>query len=60
MPSCPLKPSVDCAATFLLASSSRCIGCPLLDQCDQAQLICTYRRRYNGEGIGTLVEEASA
>ncbi len=43
MPFCPLKPGTACAATIELASSSRCIGCPLLDQCDQAMLYCNFR-----------------
>lgn len=57
MPICPLKPGVECAATYTLAYSSLCIGCPLLDQCDQANLICTYRHRYHVDTSLTIAEE---
>lgn len=61
MPSCPLKPTIDCAATFELASSSDCIGCPLLDQCDQVNLHIKRHDRGGPHGsIGILVQEASA
>jgi hypothetical protein len=62
MPFCPLKPTIDCAATFELATSSRCIGCPLLDQCDQAMLHITWHHDRGGPhgSIGILVQEASA
>lgn len=59
MPSCPLKPGIDCAATLTLASSSRCIACPLLDQCDQALLYCNFHcTRRNDAPL--LIVEASA
>lgn len=61
MPSCPLKPGIDCAATYELASSSGCVGCPLLDQCDQ--IVLRYLRHNRGGphgSIGILVQEASA
>lgn len=55
---CPLKPGVKCEATYNLAESSRCIGCPLLDQCDQALLYCNHKRGGGPDGcIGILVNE---
>ncbi|HKM13743.1 MAG TPA: hypothetical protein VJY42_02330 [Candidatus Methanomethylophilaceae archaeon] len=57
MHSCPLKPGVVCAATYELAVSSRCINCPLLDQCDQALLYSLHKRNKSYGCIGVRVSE---
>lgn len=43
MPICPLKAGLECAASLQLASESRCIGCPLLAQCDLVDVCRLYR-----------------
>lgn len=56
MSSCPLKPGFECAATYELAESSRCIGCPLLDQCDQIMLYCNFRHNHRHDAPLLTVE----
>lgn len=50
---CPLKPGLICAATYELASSSRCIGCPYLDRCDRTLILYhTLRKRNVPQNVG--------
>lgn len=55
---CPLKVGLECAATAKLAAESRCIGCPLLTQCD---LVDVYLQHHADRNDAPLLKtEASA
>jgi hypothetical protein len=53
---CPLKPGTRCAATLALAESSRCIACPLLEQCDQAMIYCKFHSAHRDDAPLLTVE----
>jgi len=55
---CPLKVGLECAATAKLAAESRCIGCPLLAQCDLVDVYLQHRA--DRDDAPLLKTEASA